>query len=203
MNITDNFLTINPYSRSGYKRPETLAVVLHWVGNAGQSAFAVRDYFESLKDGINVGGKPRYASAQFVIGIDGSIIRTMPDDEIAYHCGCGGKIDPASGKFYTEQSRRLFGTKYTMDPYSPSYVTVGIEMCHKTWTGEFTMETLESATELTKTLFYRYSKLEDPSTQIMTHFSVVGHKPCPLWFYNHPGDLTTFQQRVGELVQSP
>jgi N-acetylmuramoyl-L-alanine amidase len=196
MNMTDSFLTVNPYSRSGYNRPDTFAVVLHWIGNAGQSAMNARNYFESLRKGVMEDGKLRYASAQYIIDISGEVVRTMPDTEVAYHCGPAGKVDPASGKLYTDLTRKLIPAKYLADPYSASYACIGIEMCHKEWTGEFSKETLDSAVELVASLFGRYPRLTDPLTQIVTHEAIVGWKFCPQWFHSHPADLDLFRQRV-------
>jgi N-acetylmuramoyl-L-alanine amidase len=196
MIFQDEFLTINQYSRSGYKRSDTLAIVLHWLGSAGQSAYAARNYFESLKDGINEGGALRYASAQYIVNFDGTVVRTMPDDEVAYHCGAAGKVDPVSGKLYTDRAREIFGTRFTTAPYSPNYVTIGIEMAHRTWTGEYTKEALDSAVELCNMLFRTYPKLGNPMEQILTHNQVVGWKNCPLWFFNHPDNFTVFKERV-------
>lgn len=196
MNIQERHLTINKYSRSGYPRPDTLAVVLHWVGNAGQSALSVRDYFESLKNGLLVGGKPRYASSQYIIGLQGEIIRVMPEGEVAYTCGAAGIVDPVSGKFYTDEARDLFPAVYLKDPYSPSYVTLNIEMCHPDWTGKFMTQTEDAAVELVTDLFKRYPKLKDPYTQIVTHKRIVGHKDCPRWYCQYPDEFYKIQNRV-------
>lgn len=79
MEIQQKLLTINPYSRSGKKIGPIKNVVIHWVGNAGSSAIANRNYFESLKD------KKTYASSHYIIGLEGEIIQCVPETEIAYH----------------------------------------------------------------------------------------------------------------------
>lgn len=196
MIIQDKYVTINKYSRSGYPRPDTLAVVLHWVGNAGQSASNVRDYFESLKKGILVEGKPRYAGAQYIVGLQGEIIRTMPEGEVAYACGAAGKIDPVSGMPYTDEARDLFPAQYLRDPYSPNYVTINIEMCHPDWTGKFLVQTEDATVELVTDIFKRYPKLKDPYTQLVTHQRIVGYKKCPRWYCQYPDEFYKFQNRV-------
>ena len=50
MNIEERLLSINPYSRSGEKQNNIQYIVVHYVGNAGSSAIANRNYFESLKN---------------------------------------------------------------------------------------------------------------------------------------------------------
>lgn len=79
MEIQQKLLTINPYSRPGTKIGKIKNIVIHWVGNAGSTAIANRNYFESLKD------KKAYASSQYVIGLEGEIIQCVPETEIAYH----------------------------------------------------------------------------------------------------------------------
>lgn len=81
MNLQENFLTINPYSRCGEKLQSVKNIVIHWVGNAGSSAMGNRNYFESLKD------KGIYASSQYIVGLSGEIIACMPENEIAWHSG--------------------------------------------------------------------------------------------------------------------
>jgi N-acetylmuramoyl-L-alanine amidase CwlA len=200
MKLVDDFLPVNKYTRSGFQRPDTLAVVLHWPEAPGQTAKNVRDYFYTLSSGKSFHGKPKYASTQYIINMDGTVLRTMPDEEVAYHCGNGGKIDPVSGLFYTDIARALFIDRYLHDPYSPSYASIGIEMCHYEWDGKWTDDTLEATAELVKSLFNRYPKLIDPYTQIITHNQVVGHKSCPKWFCEHPDDLKAFRARVDSLL---
>lgn len=81
MNKIEKFLTINPYSRPGKKLTSIKNIVIHWVGNAGSSAIANRNYFESLKN------KHIYASSQLILGLNGEIIQCMPENEVAYHAG--------------------------------------------------------------------------------------------------------------------
>lgn len=200
MRITEKFLTVNPYSRSGYSRQDTLAVVVHWVANPGQSAIAVRDYFESLKKGTLVDGVHRYASTQYIIDLTGEIIRTMPENEIAYHCGSSGKFDPASGKEYTDLSRKLFGVKYTNHPYSPSYATIGIEFCHPDWTGKYLSQTLDASKELIVDIFSRYPSLKNPMEQIIMHKEVVGWKECPKWFCDNPKDFEAYKKDIARML---
>ena len=79
MEIQQKLLTINPYSRPGTKIGKIKNIVIHWVGNAGSSAIANRNYFESLKD------KKAYASSHYIIGLEGEIILCVPESEVAYH----------------------------------------------------------------------------------------------------------------------
>lgn len=78
MKITNNFLTINPNSRSGIKRSKTTKIAVHYVGNPNTTAVANRNYFENLK------GTSTYVSSNYIIGLEGEIICCVPDVEIAY-----------------------------------------------------------------------------------------------------------------------
>lgn len=82
MDIIEMLLTINPYSRSGEKQNKLEYLVLHWVGNAGSSAVANRNYFENLRYTHKT-----YASSQYIVGLEGEKIHCIPDDEVAFHSG--------------------------------------------------------------------------------------------------------------------
>ena len=82
MDIIEMLLTINPYSRSGEKQNKLEYLVLHWVGNAGSSAVANRNYFENLRHTHKT-----YASSQYIVGLEGEKIHCIPDDEVAFHSG--------------------------------------------------------------------------------------------------------------------
>lgn len=78
MTITDNYLTINQYSRPGTKRAKTTKIAVHYVGNPNTSALSNRNYFENCKD-IH-----KYVSSNYIVGLRGEIICCVPDEEIAY-----------------------------------------------------------------------------------------------------------------------
>lgn len=79
MNIEQRLLTPNPYSRPQKKLVKITKIAIHYVGNAGSSALANRNYFESLKD-----KKTTYASSHFIVGLNGEIIQCVLETEIAY-----------------------------------------------------------------------------------------------------------------------
>ena len=78
-NWTEDFLTVNEYSRPGDPLTEVNNIFVHYTANPGTSAAQNRSYFEQLKD-----NHERSASAHFIIGYDGEIIQCVPLDEIAY-----------------------------------------------------------------------------------------------------------------------
>lgn len=121
MKIIQALLTPNNYSRAQQKLTKVSKIVVHWVGNANSTAKANRDYFESLKD------KKIYASAHYIIGLEGEILQCIPENEIAYHAT-------------------------TANGYS-----IGIENCHPDWDGKFNSKTYASLIELCADLCKRYS----------------------------------------------
>lgn len=131
MNIIQKFHTPNKYSRPGTIRSKTTKIVIHYVGNAGSSANGNWSYFESLKAGKTYKTKNgqlayMYASAHYIIGLQGEIIYAVPEKEIAY-------------------------TSNSANAYS-----IGIECCHPLWDGKFTDATYNSLVELCADLCERY-----------------------------------------------
>ena len=123
MEIQEKLLTINPYSRSGESQNRIENIVVHWVGNAGSSAMANRNYFENLQNTHKT-----YASSHYIIGLDGEIIRCIPEDEVAFHAGS----------------------------YSMNRKSIGIEDCHPDWDGKFNENTYNSLVELCADICKRY-----------------------------------------------
>lgn len=123
MEIQDRLLSINPYSRSGEKQGTIQYIVVHWVGNANTSAIANRNYFESLSK-----THATSASSHYIIGLEGEIIRCIPDNEVAFHSGS----------------------------YSMNRKSIGIENCHPDWEGKFNEYTYNSLVELCASLCKQY-----------------------------------------------
>ena len=113
--VTQELLTENPWSRPGTPLEEIRGVVIHYVGNPDTSAAANRNYFESLKDGA----EDIYASAHFIVGLEGEVLQCIPLTEWAY----------ASN--------------------SRNGDTVSVEVCHPDETGEFSPVTYDRTVELT------------------------------------------------------
>ena len=88
--VSQEFLTVNRYSRPGIKLTGIGAIVIHYIGNPGTTAEQNRNYFDSLSQTGET-----YASSNFLIGIDGEIIQLVPCDEIAY-CSNSRNIDTLS-----------------------------------------------------------------------------------------------------------
>ena len=117
-------LTINQYSRPGKKIGPIKNIVVHWVGNAGSSAMANRNYFESLKE------KKSFASSHYIVGLNGEVIQCIPEDEIAYHANNANSYSIGIevchpdwiGKFSDVTYKRLIGLladlckRYNLEP---------------------------------------------------------------------------------------
>lgn len=113
--VTADYLTVNQWSRPGTELKKIRGVVIHYVGNPGTTARANRDYFESLSDGTEA----TYASAHFIVGLEGEVVQCIPLTEISY----------ASN--------------------SRNDDTVSIEVCHGDESGEFSPVSYDRAAELT------------------------------------------------------
>lgn len=120
MRITDALLTPNKYSRPQIPLKSVKKVVLHYVGNPKSSAMANRNYFENQKSG------GRYVSSHYIIGLEGEILRCIPESEVAY---CSNSANTYS---------------------------ISIECCHPDATGKFTDATMASAAELCAYLLKKY-----------------------------------------------
>jgi N-acetylmuramoyl-L-alanine amidase len=168
-------LTVNPFSRPGKKLSGVKALVIHWVANPGSTAKQNRNYFENLKSQSLSDAQARYASAHFIVGIDGEVIQCIPAEEMAYHVGA---------KTYTPEALSRLG-------HFPNTCTVGIELCHPKADGSFTPETLAAAAELCALLCIQFDL--DPAKDIWTHHGVTT-KICPKWFVDHPEEFDEFKQ---------
>lgn len=77
--ISNQLLTVNPYSRPGTELEEVKGIVIHYTGNPGTTAMQNRNYFEGLAE-----SKVTKASSHYVIGLSGEILQCVPLNEIAY-----------------------------------------------------------------------------------------------------------------------
>lgn len=177
MKIETLLLTVNPFSRPGTPLKAARGIVIHWVANPGTSAKANRNYFENLK-AQKAGSKNLcYASAHYIIGLEGEIIQCVPDEEMAYHAG-GNKYNPAA--------QNALNTTY------PNNSAIGIELCHPDWTGRFESETLGAARELCRALKEKHGI---PHGNIFRHFDITG-KDCPLYFVKNEEAWIDFKDSV-------
>lgn len=82
--IVDDLLTPNKYSRPQIPLEKVKGVVVHYTANPGTGAKANRNYFNNLPKINKEKGTNTYASSNFIIDIDGKILRIVPETEVAY-----------------------------------------------------------------------------------------------------------------------
>jgi len=167
---------------------------MHWTGVPMQSARAVRQFFEDRKE-----GRFGYGSAHYIVDLDGTILRCIPETEVAYHVG-SDKPDPVSGRIYTDLARAEFGPTID-DPaktIAPNLVTLGIEMCATDAEGHFRDATLSAAIDLAADICIRRDL--NPFQHLWTHHGVVGWKDCPRLWTNQPKLFGEFQSQVASAI---
>jgi N-acetylmuramoyl-L-alanine amidase len=178
--IIQKLLTVNKYSRPGTLLKVVSGIVVHWVGNPRSTALENRSYFEGLKDQGDTVKEKTYASAHFIVGLDGEVIQCVPENETAYHVG-------AERHLYKAEALRRLDTAY------PNNCTLGIELCHPDWTGKFNTATLRSAAELAGALLERHHLTD---RDVYRHFDITG-KECPLYFVRNEDEWKKFIERTG------
>lgn len=192
MKIDEQYLTVNEYSRPGKPLGRVLAVVMHWTANPSAGAAANRDFFETRKNGM-----AGYGSAHYIVGQNGDIVRCIPEEEVAFHCGTD-IADPASGKVYTDYAREKFGA-FASGNSSPNLCTIGVELCPVNWDGYFSADTLNAAAELVAGICVRHGL---SAGDVTTHHDVVGWKDCPRLWTNNPKYLEEFRDMVrGKMME--
>jgi N-acetylmuramoyl-L-alanine amidase len=167
MKIQEKILTINQFSRPGTPLHAVKGIVVHWVANPGTTALQNRNYFESLREQNQKGDQKilRWASAHFIIGLEGEVLQCLLENEAGYHVGA---------QTYTPRAlKELSGY--------PNSCTLGIELCHTNWEGEFTEKTLAAAKELILELCERHTLGKG---NIYRHFDITG-KECPRYFVRY------------------
>ena len=192
MVVKEKLLPVNPFSRPGYSRQDTLGLVYHWVGAAGQENDATARYFALLSKQSTADNTPdRYASAHYIIGIDGEIIRCIPDGEVAYHVGATRYTSAAFHRLRGYASNTKM-SDYPGEYRTPNWCTIGIEMCHPDWSGKFADATLEAGVKLGKHLLRTYLL---GSHDIFRHYDIT-NKKCPKWFVEHEAAWLAFVEDI-------
>ncbi len=177
--IIDKISPVNPYSRPGIKLKHGVrGIVMHYTASPGAPAANIDAYFDRLAYSMD-----RYAGAHFSVD-DITIIQSIPEQEMAYHCG---------SKTYTAEANERF------KPYGryPNNCTIGIEMCIDK-SGNITEKTFKNCVDLVAYLIKKYGlTIKD----IWTHKGIVGWKDCPLPWVKKPSEFERFKREVGKKLQ--
>jgi len=180
LDIKKKWITKNKYSRPNIKLNKIKAVVLHWVANPRTTPEQNIRFFEDRKN-----GKTGYGSAHYFVGIDGAKFICIPEDEMAYHVGA---------KKYKEDARDALS-------HYPNNCTIGVELCHLDWEGNFSNDTIFSASFLVGWLCYKYDL--DPITDVWRHYDIVANsKLCPKLFVEQPQEFEDFKKVVVQRVKA-
>ena len=200
--IKEDYIPINGFSRTGHARPDTMWIDLHWIGKAGQTAFGVREYFESL-GGQDPDDDERdvYAGANFIVDYASqTTLEAVPVHEVTYTAGAAE---------YTNWAHEMMGTYFTSNApvtkdeygwhgHTPNWLTVSIEMCHPGASGEFEPETLAMAAQTCAWLIMFYRLVG--ATAVITHNMITG-KVCPKWWVDRPHEFERFKSMVSASLE--
>lgn len=119
-------------------------------------------------ENLKHGTRGVYASSHYIVGLEGEIIECIPDTEQAYHAK-------------------------NANTYS-----LGIEVCHPDWEGQFDTPTYEALTQFLAKLCMTYTL--DPATDILRHYDITG-KVCPKFYVHHPAHFTKLKADVASIIQ--
>ena len=172
MKITDALLTTGAnHGRTG-RAIHPRGIVVHSVAIPGSSAIANRNYFENGSNG-------KGNSSHYTVGLQGEIIRCIPETESAVHAGA------------------VCSSAYLKQAKINNSIYFSIEVCSPSIDGKFSDITNLSLIELCADICVRYGF--DPRKSLFTHNQVTG-KPCPIYFVNHPEAWDAFKQEVQNMI---
>ncbi len=126
MTITDSLIPKNKYNRPGTKStPKRICV--HYTGDCGATAAQLAKYWQNVAAGVFKDKPWSWTSAQYIVGLNGEVIRCIPDSEIAY-AAANQNVD-----------------------------TIHIEVCYKRQSGEFEESSIVALGELVRSLMNTYA----------------------------------------------
>lgn len=125
MAITDRLIPVNKYNRPGRKStPKRICV--HYTGDCGASAARLAKFWKNVAAGMFANKPESWTSAQYIVGLDGEVIRCVPDSEIAYAAA------------------------------NQNADTIHIEVCYKQKSGRFEEKSIAALEELVRSLMAKY-----------------------------------------------
>lgn len=171
VNIIEDYVKVNPYTRPGMKRTSTKAIIMHYTATPGANAKNERDYFNGTC--ITQG---RYASAHYFVD-DKEARLIMPENEVAYHA---------------HDNNRCYISALAPNA---NLTAIGVEMCIDK-SGKITDATFENAAQLVAQLVKKYGLTTD---RIYRHYDITG-KNCPAPWVSDSSQLPKFRARVKEIL---
>jgi len=160
------------HGRTGQKL-DLRGIVIHYAGKPGSPAIASRDWFKNGSGGAGI-------SAHYIVGLNGEILRLIPDDEQARHAG------------------KSYGL--TWDPMAKTNNTyyLGIEACHPDSSGKFSGVTQDALIKLVAWLMNRHGL---NIYQVYRHYDVSG-KICPMYYVINPSAWTKLKNDIQKACQN-
>lgn len=120
-------------------------------------------------ENLKLGKSKTYASSHYIVGLKGEVIQCIPDCERAYHAK------------------------------SANTYSLGIEVCHPDWEGQFTPITYNALVHLCALLCKKYAL--DPYQDLIRHYDVTG-KLCPKYYVQHTVAWEKFKENVACYLNS-
>lgn len=125
MKIIDKIISKNRYNRIGLaSTPKRICV--HYTGQAGTGADRLALYYANVAAGMFPDKPNSWTSTQYIVGLNGEVVRIVPDNEISY--AASGHNDG----------------------------TLHIEVCYKHNSGEFEQASKTALRELVQYLMKKY-----------------------------------------------
>ena len=126
MTITDSLIPKNKYNRPGTKStPKRICV--HYTGDCGATAAQLAKYWQNVAAGVFKDKPWSWTSAQYIVGLNGEVVRCIPDNEIAYAAA------------------------------NQNADTIHIEVCYKQKSGAFEEKSIAALGELVRSLMKKYA----------------------------------------------
>lgn len=144
-------------------------ITIHYVGNPGSTAISNRNWFENGAGGA-------HTSAHYIIGLNGEIIRCIPENERAMHAG------------------KSYGSQWNEAVKTNNSRYIGIECCHPDSSGKFNNKTYASLVELVNDICNRYEL--DKELDIVRHFDITG-KSCPIYYVINQAEWKQLLKDIG------
>ena len=179
---------INPYTRPGIPILEHKGMIIHWTATPRATAQNIADAFNR-----NIKNK-EFASAQYIIGIDGEVLEYVPPDEVAYQGGTYAKYyTPAAKHLWYDRGPTMDWKDQKINIHHPYFYLIGVETCHEDIEGKFSISAIESLIELIIAMWMRWD-MGDMMTHIYRHSDLTGkgllgrkgELPCPRYFIDNP-----------------